>query len=43
MQVKTRLRFHFTPGRVAIISTNNESGEDVGRKEPSYAAGGNVS
>jgi hypothetical protein len=38
MQIKTMLRFHFTP-----IQTTTNVGEDVGRKEPSHTAGGNVS
>jgi hypothetical protein len=42
MQIKTALRFHFTPVRIAIIK-NTGVGEDVGKKEPSYTAGENVS
>jgi hypothetical protein len=45
MQIKTTLRFHLTPVRIAIISnttTNRCVGEDVGKKEPYYAVGGNV-
>jgi hypothetical protein len=42
MQIKTTLRFHVTPVRIAIIkNTTNNVGEDVGKKEPSYTAGGN--
>jgi hypothetical protein len=36
MQIKTTLRFHLTPVRIAIIrnTTNNSVGEDVGKKNP---------
>jgi hypothetical protein len=45
MQIKTTLRFHLTPVRIAIIKTplTTYVGEDVGKKEPSYTTGGNVS
>jgi hypothetical protein len=44
MQIKTTLRFHLTPVRIAIISntTNTGIGEDAWKKEPSYTVGGNV-
>jgi single-stranded DNA-specific DHH superfamily exonuclease len=44
MQIKTSLRFHLTPVRIAIISntTKNRCCEDVGKKEPSYTDGGNA-
>jgi hypothetical protein len=44
MQIKTTLRFHLTPVRIAIIPTppTRGVGEDSGKKEPSYSAGGNV-
>jgi hypothetical protein len=44
MQIKTTLRFHLTPVRIAIIKTPPTTGvgEDAGKKEPSYTAGGNV-
>jgi hypothetical protein len=44
MQIKTTLRFHLTPVRIAIISntTNNNVGEDMGKKEPLYTAGENA-
>jgi hypothetical protein len=44
MQIKTTLRFHITPVRIAIIKTplTTGVGEDVGKKEPLYAAGGNA-
>jgi hypothetical protein len=43
--MKTTLRIYLTPVRLASIkNTNNTNvGEDVGKKEPSYTAGGNVS
>jgi hypothetical protein len=40
-QIKTTLRFHLTPVRTRIQTTTNV-GKDLGRKEPSYTAGGNV-
>jgi hypothetical protein len=45
MQIKTTLRFHLTPVRIAIIKTPTPTnvGMDVGKKEPSYTAGGNAS
>jgi hypothetical protein len=44
MQIKTTLRFYLTPVRMAIIkNTKTNVGKDVGKKEPSYAVGGNVS
>jgi hypothetical protein len=44
MQIKTTLRFHLTPVRIAIIKTPTTCvGKDVGEKEPWYTAGGNAS
>jgi hypothetical protein len=45
MQIKTTLRFHLTPVRIAIIknTTTTGVGEGVGKKEPSYTVGGNAS
>jgi hypothetical protein len=45
MQIKTTLRFHLTPVKTTIIKTlpTIGVGEDVEKKEPSYAAGGNAS
>ena len=36
MQIKTTMRYHFTPVRLAIISkaTNNKFGEVVEQREP---------
>jgi hypothetical protein len=44
-QIKTTLRFYLTPVRIAIIKTSPTTnvGKDVGKKEPSYTAGGNAS
>jgi hypothetical protein len=45
MQIKTTLRFHLTPVRIAIIrnTTNNRCCRGCGgKKEPSYTVGGNV-
>jgi hypothetical protein len=44
-KIKTKLRFHLTPVRIASMksTTNNNVGEDVGKKELSYTAGGNAS
>ena len=38
------MRNHFTPVRMAIIKkfTNNNAGESVEKREPSYTDGGNV-
>jgi hypothetical protein len=44
MQMKTMLRFHLTPVRMASSRTQTETnvGEDVGIKESSYGVGGNI-
>ena len=46
IQIKTTMRYHFTPDRKAIIkkSKNNKccAGEQVEKREPSCTAGGNV-
>jgi hypothetical protein len=41
MQIKTTLRFHLTPVRIAIIKNTTTTcvGKDVGKKEPSYTSG----
>jgi hypothetical protein len=45
MEIKTTLRFHLTSVRMVIIRPppTTNVGEDAGKKEPSYTAGGNVS
>ena len=50
MQVKTTKRYHLIPARMAIIQKKKKkkiqainSGEGVGRREPSYTVDGNVS
>jgi hypothetical protein len=50
MQIKTTLRFHLTPVRIAIIKNTTSTphvvtcvGEDVGEKEHSYTASGKAS
>jgi hypothetical protein len=44
MQIKTTLRFHLTPVRMAIIKNtkNKNAGGSVGKKEPSYTIGWSV-
>jgi hypothetical protein len=45
MQIKTTLRFHLTPVRIAIITntTNIRYCQGCGEKEPSYTADWNAS
>ena len=44
MQIKTTMKFHFTPNKKAKIrkSDNTGVGENMAKLEPSYTAGGNV-
>lgn len=46
MEIKTTVRFHFTPIRMAIIITlkmkNTNTGKHVKQVEPSYIAGKNI-
>ena len=45
MQIKTTMRYHLTPVRMAIIKKARKTinaGKGVVKKEPSYTAGGNV-
>ena len=45
MQIKTTMRYHFMPVRMAIIrkSTKINAGEGVVKSKPSCTVGGNVS
>ena len=45
MKIKTTMRYHLTLVRMAIIkkSTNNNTGDGVEKREPSYTVGGNIS
>ena len=44
MQIKTTMRYHFTPVTMAINkkATNINVGEDMKKREPLYTVGGNV-
>ena len=44
MQIKTTMRYHFTPIRMAVIqkSAAINAGEGVEKTEPFYTAGGNA-
>ena len=44
MQIKTTMKHHLIPARMAIIkkSTNISAGEGMEKKEPYYTAGGFV-
>ena len=44
MQIKTTMRYHFTPVKITIINktSNNKCQGGCGEKEISFTAGGNV-
>ena len=44
MQIKTTMRYHLIPVRIAIIKkfTNINAGESMEKREPSYTVGGNL-
>ena len=44
MQIKTTMRYHFTPVRMAAIKSLQaiNAGEGVEKREPSYPVGGNA-
>ena len=44
MQIKTTMRYHFMPVRMAVIQNLQaiNTGEGVEKREPSYTVGGNA-
>ena len=42
MQIKTTMRYHYTPVRMAAIQQAINAGEGVEKREPSYIVGGNA-
>ena len=42
MQMKTSMRYHLTPVRMASIESIINAGEDVEKRESAYIAGGDV-
>ena len=44
MQIKTTMRYHFTPVRMALSKSLQaiNTGEGVEKREPSYSVGGNA-
>ena len=44
MQIKTTMKYYFIPVRIAILKSLHitNTGQAVGKREPSYTVGGNV-
>jgi hypothetical protein len=42
MQIKTILRLHLSPIRMAIIKKTTNKGEEAGTKDSLYTVGGNI-
>ena len=42
MPIKTTIRYHLTPVRMAIIKKSTNAGEGVEKRIPSCTVGGNV-
>ena len=42
MQIKTIMRYHLAPVRIAIIKASTNAGKGVEKREPSYTVGGKV-
>ena len=44
MQIKTKMRYHYMPVRMAAIQKSKaiNAGEGVEKREPSYTVGGNA-
>ena len=42
MQIKTTLRYHLMPVRMAAIKKSTNAGEGEEKREPSYTVGGNA-
>ena len=42
MQIKTTVRYHFMPVRMAAIKKSTNAGEGEEKREPSYTVGGNA-
>jgi hypothetical protein len=40
--IKTTVRFHLTPVRIAVLKKTMNGGEDAGEKPSSYTVGGNI-
>ena len=42
MQIKTTMRYHLMPVRMAAIKKSTNAGEGEEKREPSYTVGGNA-